>query len=93
MKHFLYGVAIVGILFCPLSGTRKVHISEAPNIQFSIGNPSVVLCFRLYRGCPFFGRSVERGPTVKHFNFNNYTSGVLEHKWRASLKTILFLYQ
>ncbi len=22
-----------------------------------------------------------------------YTSGVLEHKWRASLKTILFLYE
>ncbi len=36
----MYGVAIVGILFCPLSGTRKVRISEAPNIQFSI-DPSI----------------------------------------------------
>ncbi len=32
---FLYGLAIVGILFCPLSGTRNVRISEAPNWRAS----------------------------------------------------------
>ncbi len=46
------------ILFCPLSGTRKVRILEAPNIQFSIGNPSVVLkILELHLLC---GRDVTR---------------------------------
>ncbi len=44
---------------------------------------------------------VQTAPPSKHLprcylstRFNSvYTSGVLEHKWRASLKTILFLYE
>ncbi len=71
MKYFLYGVAIGGILFCPLSGTGKVRISEALNIQLLIGNPSVVLCLSaiVFVRCIVVvrfseGKSVERGPTV-----------------------------
>ncbi len=41
MKHFLYGVAIVVILFGLLSGTRKVRISEAPNWRASVASETL----------------------------------------------------
>ncbi len=34
-----------------------------------------------------------RTPTQEQKQFLDLTSDVLEHKWRASLKTILFLYE
>ncbi len=44
----------------------------------------------------FFGEKISRRARLKSIRTIHtyiHTSDVLEHKWRASLKTILFLYE